>query len=643
LDLIRHGYKVPFVTEPQSDDLDNNATVKNNHSIAEEQVHILLQQGVLRKVSQKPHCVSPLGLVTKQVQGGGVKHRLIFDGSRLVNDSVDPPMVKLAHLQKALLKINCNQLLGVFDLKSCYFHIKIHPSQTTYFGVKLVLNGILSYMVYDYLPFGLSSAVHCVTKIWKPLIVFFQKRNIPLSVYIDDGLFSADCAESWNHKREFIWDVITKAGWTIEVEKSDSINMGSMSKQYLGFVVNTKDMKIFLPSDKLTDIRNMISAFLPLQRCSAKKLAKVLGKVVSCIPSHGPFSRICTRSGYRDLQMAVDKFGWSCQVELSEATIRELKLFSHVLGPRNGFPIRHHLTDVRIETFLSQPVCKQNFIRQAQQHYDAIVISDASDFKVSCKWLEGPSRDSLSFSLSSTEQCYSSGERELLAMLKSLRHFHFSMQLKNINLIWATDSENLVSFIEKGSSKQRIHDKITDVYTLCHVMNCTIEPVHLLRVDERIQQVDHLSKVRDSDNWSIDDFSFQKFHKLYAFTIDVFADAANKRLPMFISKNFELGCFAVDAFASEWPGVAWVCPPTNQLSRVAARIRKSKCEGLVLVPDWPASDFFNTFFGNELSIKSPFHFVEKFTPYIFQNENARNTPLFGVPQFQFFALYFNTK
>jgi len=642
LDLIKHGYRVPFVSEPPSDDLDNNASVKNNLIIAEEQVKMLLQQGVLRKVSQKPHCVSPLGLVTKHVHGG-IKHRLIFDGSRLVNDSVDPPLVKLAHLQKALLKIAPKQLLGVFDLKSCYFHVKIHPSQTTYFGVKLVLDGTLTYMVYDYLPFGLSSAVHCVTKLWKPLIAFFQQRNIPLSVYIDDGLFSADCADSWNSKRQFIWEIIAQAGWTIEVEKSDSVNNGSMSKQYLGFVVNTKDMKVFLPADKVAEIREMLDSFLRLRQCSAKKLAKVLGKVVSCIPSHGPFSRVCTRSGYRDMQMAVDRFGWTCQVNISEATIRELQLFADVLGSKNGFPIKHHLTDVRIDTLLQNPVCKKEILHQAQQNYDALVISDASDFKVSCKWLEGPCKDSLSFTLSSTEQCYSSGERELLAMLKSLRHFHAFLQLHGVNFLWATDSENLVSFIEKGSSKQRIHDKVVEIYSLCHIMNCTIEPIHLLRVDERIQAVDHLSKVRDSDNWSIDDFSFQKFHKIYDFTIDVFADATNNRLPLFISKNFELGCYAVDAFASEWPGIAWVCPPTTLLSRVATRIKNSYCEGLVLVPDWPASDFYNAFFGSDFSVKPPFQLVQTFTPYIFQNENARNTPLFGVTQFKFFALYFNTK
>jgi len=239
LDLLHNGYRVPFQSEPMESELDNNATVRHNLQVAEEQVLLLLQQGVLRKVDFKPHCVNPLGLVTKTVNNV-VKHRLIFDGSRLINEHVNPPTVKLAHLQKALLKLQKHQLLGVFDLKSCYFHVRLDPSLTEYFGVKLAIGGVDTYMVYDYLPFGLSSAVHCITKLWKPIVSYLQKKGIPLSVYIDDGFFGAQDGDSWNQVRLLIWETISRAGWTIEKDKSDAENQGSMSKHYLGFAINTR-------------------------------------------------------------------------------------------------------------------------------------------------------------------------------------------------------------------------------------------------------------------------------------------------------------------------------------------------------------------------------------------------------------------
>jgi len=47
-------------------------------------------------------------------------------------------------------------------------------------------------------------------------------------------------------------------------------------------------------------------------------------------------------------------------------------------------------------------------------------------------------------------------------------------------------------------------------------------------------------------------------------TLDVFADAGNRKLERFMSKNYEEGTEAVDAFSSPWHGVVWVCPPSPQ-------------------------------------------------------------------------------
>jgi len=388
LDLIKYGYSVPFKSEPVRSEFPNNSTVSKNHSVAEEQVKLLLQQGVLTKCSVKPHCINPLGLVSKPIKGG-MKHRLIFDGSRIVNDHVDPPVVKLAYLQKACLKLERNQLLGVFDLKSCYFHIKIHPSQTKYFGVKLAIDGVDTYMEFAHLPFGLNSAVHCVTKVWKPLIAYIQKQGIPLSVYIDDGIFGAATAQEWEFRRKFIWDVVTKAGWSIEMDKSDNEHMGAMVKQYLGFLVNTKVMKLYLPAEKVEIVANLVAQTATRPSCSAKDLAKVLGKMVSCIPSHGPYARVCTRSGYIDLQQAVDAGGWKTIVHLSDSTRGEFELFLKTMRVHNGYPMVNHLNDVRVDSIFSGAHCRTPIVHQMSTNYNAVVASDASDFKVSCQWLEG--------------------------------------------------------------------------------------------------------------------------------------------------------------------------------------------------------------------------------------------------------------
>jgi len=91
-------------------------------------------------------------------------------------------------------------------------------------------------------------------------------------------------------------------------------------------------------------------------------------------------------------------------------------------------------------------------------------------------------------------------------------------------------------------------------------------------------------------------------------------------------------------------GMVWFgcAPPTNLLARVAKRIRNSQTKGLVLVPNWPASDFFNAFFDRGCMAKRPFQIIKEFNPFILQNENARHTPLYGITKFSFFVLYFDT-
>lgn len=69
---------------------------------------------------------------------------------------------------------------------------------------------------------------------------------------------------------------------------------------------------------------------------------------------------------------------------------------------------------------------------------------------------------------------------------------------------------------------------------------------------------------------------------------------------------------------------------------------ESQVERVLIFPLWKTASYYNIFFKNE-SPKQPFILIETWSPYIVQNENARNTALFGQVPFSFVALYFDTK
>ena len=130
----------------------------------------LKEMGVIRFVDRKRHCVSPLTVSTRVGNDGAVKKRLCWDGSRCVNTYVKEQKVTLLHLQRALEITRKLDFQVTYDLKATYHNIKIHESQTRNLGAAITkLDGGTQYFVFQFLPFGLSSAVHCITKIFKPL------------------------------------------------------------------------------------------------------------------------------------------------------------------------------------------------------------------------------------------------------------------------------------------------------------------------------------------------------------------------------------------------------------------------------------------------------------------------------------------
>lgn len=639
-EVLKFGYRLPFTSLPGHYEEGNNASVIAEPRVVEEMILELQKTGVIEFVSHKPHCVNPLGLVKKETEQGP-KYRLVLDASRWLNLHVQPPTVKLAHLEMALSMTAQDEYQMVFDLKSAYHHVKIAPEHVPFLGACATVHGRQQYLVFKHLPFGLNSAVHAMTKIWKPLTAYFHKKGIKFSIYIDDGRILARTPELAEEHRTFVFDCLEKAGWQVSLEKSDGPGMASQTKLYLGFIINTEQMTVTYPHVKLEKLCKCIEDALALAQVHVKTLAKITGKMIALIHSHGTCVRICTRSSYALIEEHVAKHGWHGFVQWSVAARRELFFFTQVAQHFNGQHIVNALTDIRIDTIISDPLASQQL--SGMSRIDSVMVSDASQIKAAVKWLQkSPRTWTCIFNFSEEERQFSSGERELLAVHKLLQDPEKRRDLKGTNVMWATDSTNLVAFLHKGSGKKRIQTLVFDILKWSAEVQCVINPIHLFREDERIQEVDFLSKRPDTDNWSIDMLSFNELNDQFHFTIDLFADNKNRRVETFVSRFYHPDARAVDAFSVEWTGMLWICPPTSLLVRIIRRIKTSICQGVLVMPNWPASDFFCEIFCNE-KIAQPFQLIKEFRPFVYQNEEACNTPLKGLTNFSFFAIYFNSK
>jgi hypothetical protein len=475
----------------------------------------------------------------------------------------------------------------------------------------------------------------------KPILAYVHSLGIRASIYIDDGRILASTQEDAERFRVRVYQILRQAGWQLAQDKSDGEFGASQIKTYLGFAIDTRTMTVAYDAKKLDALRLKLIDACASSELHVKDLAKLLGKITSLIPSHGSAARICTKSGYAVQEAHVQAIGWKGRVQLTQAVKDELLFFAHNIEYFNNSPMEHELNTIKVTAILENPITRQSNVKTTR--YDNVVVSDSSATKAAIKWIQGPLEGSTaSFTFSVEEQATSSGHRELLAVVKMLEHCAAEGMISRASIVWATDSTNLVAFLSKGSSKRPIQQLIFKVLQICVSLRSVISPLHLYREDERIHQVDHLSKVKDTDNWSVDVSTFNSFDNDFQFEIDLFADSSNRKTDRFVSKFFDPLADAIDAFSIPWVGMAWVCPPTGVLTKVVRRIKTSKCQGLLIVPNWPASEFYCELFDKKQAVLAPFVFIREFYPYVIQNENATNTPLFGRTPFSFFALYFNT-
>ena len=77
-----------------------------------------------------------------------------------------------------------------WDLESGYHHVDICLEHQMYLGFSWQFKGMLRYFTFTVLPFGLSSACFCFTKLLCLLVSRWRSMGHNSFIYLDDGLGS---------------------------------------------------------------------------------------------------------------------------------------------------------------------------------------------------------------------------------------------------------------------------------------------------------------------------------------------------------------------------------------------------------------------------------------------------------------------
>ena len=80
-----------------------------------------------------------------------------------------------------------------FDLKSAYHHVEIFEQHRQYLGFYWIFDGQVRYLVFNVLPFGISTAGYVFTKLTRVPVAYWRSQGEKVVMFLDDGI--AGCSD----------------------------------------------------------------------------------------------------------------------------------------------------------------------------------------------------------------------------------------------------------------------------------------------------------------------------------------------------------------------------------------------------------------------------------------------------------------
>ena len=551
IDIVKNGYKLPFVSTPPPFYAKNNKSSLENQTFVTESITNLLQNKCIIETKTAPYCVNPLTVATKS------KLRLVID-LRHVNKYVQKNNFKYDNLKVISEIFNTGDYFITFDLKSGYHHVPINKEFQKFLGFSWILNGQLRFFKFLVLPFGLSSACYIFTKLMRQLVKRRRAEGIKCAMYLDDGIGGSSTAYNTASICEKMLRDVSAAGLTINHEKSNLLPTRQGS--WLGFIIDTEKMMFFIPSEKIKALLTKIKSTLRFEYSTARNIAKIAGYIVSMSIAIGPLTRLFTKQMHVFIE---SRFSWDGLRIIPFEVKTELLFWQNNLKQANGVQI--------------------NF----SPHVNKIVYSDASGKGYGGYIVQKFGETIARGDFEDIEIPTSSTFRELLAVKYILQAFNRNLNGQCVQ--WYSDNENVSRIISGGSSKNHLQAIAIDIYNVCVINNIILLPAWVPREFNKI--ADRISKEVDTDNWGIDDETFAYIQANFGkFEVDRFADNKNNKVDHFNSKYHCPGSSAVNCFTCNWkPTFNWLCPPIYLIGKTLRYLELCKGKGVLLVPIWKSA------------------------------------------------------
>ncbi|XP_069821040.1 uncharacterized protein [Dendropsophus ebraccatus] len=273
--IISRGYSLELREFPPDRFLLN----KSRNTVIHHLLDQFIQKGALEEVpvaERSQGVYSPIFTVPKS----SGDWRFVIDLTFL-NKIFLKKRFKMESIQTAVLAIQRNDYLATIDLQDAYLHVPILKSHRRFLRVAVLQHRQILHYQFTCLPFGITSAPRVFTKIAVVLTAHLRTQGVYITPYLDDWLVRAPTEDLLLHHLEMTLKVLQDHGFIINEKKSRLLPTQRIT--YLGFLIDTVQMRLFLSPDRVFKTQQAIRSLCSYQECSIWFAMRVLGMLTSAI------------------------------------------------------------------------------------------------------------------------------------------------------------------------------------------------------------------------------------------------------------------------------------------------------------------------------------------------------------------------
>ena len=335
--------------------------------------------------------------------------------------------------------------------------------------------------------------------------------------------------------------------------------------EFLGSLVNSLDLSLSLPRDKIRKIQSKCQDLLNTPVTTVRELSKFLGLLSSSIQAVFP-----APLHYRYLQQAKNSVlrfrkSYEAVVHLDSECLQEVQWRKDNLVAWNGKALFQQSTDLVIETDAS---------RQGWGAY-------CQGMSTGGRWLP-------------EETSYHINCLELLA--GSLAIMSFAKNKAKAQVLLLMDNISAVTYINKmgGTHSPMLSYLAKNLWDWCLTHNISVTARYIPGIQN--VEADRESRVfLDSSDWKLHPGVFNRLHQKWGpLNIDLFASRLSYQLDQFVSWRPDPLAIHTDAFTLDWATFrGYAFPPFALIGRCLHQIQSQQVSHMVFVaPVWPAQPWY---------------------------------------------------